>query len=147
MKTYLYILLYIPMTLAWTPLARSAAAPSPAYRIETVAGSGNIGDGGAATAAQIANIQGVAVDSEGNLYLSDTANHRVRKVSVDGLIGTVAGTGIAGFSGDNGPAKDAQVNLPYGLAVDAAGAVYVADLAITGCAALPPTAPSRRSPE
>ena len=128
MKTYLYILLYIPMTLAWTPLARSAAAPSPAYRIETVAGSGNIGDGGAATAAQIANIQGVAVDSEGNLYLSDTANHRVRKVSVDGLIGTVAGTGIAGFSGDNGPAKDAQVNLPYGLAVDAAGAVYVADL-------------------
>jgi uncharacterized protein (TIGR03437 family) len=124
MKSYLYILL----PLAWTPLARAAAAPTPAYRIETVAGSGGIGDGGVATAAQITNIQGVAVDSGGNLYLSDTANHRVRKVSPAGVIGTIAGTGSAGFSGDNGPARDAQINLPYGLAVDPAGSVYVADL-------------------
>jgi trimeric autotransporter adhesin len=128
MKLSPLILLYIPISFAWTIPARAAAVPSPAYRIETVAGSGVIGDGGLATEAQITNIQGVAVDSGGNLYLSDTANHRVRKVSPAGVISTIAGTGSAGFSGDNGPAKDAQINLPYGLAVDPAGSVYVADL-------------------
>jgi uncharacterized protein (TIGR03437 family) len=128
MKPYLYLPLYILLVLAWTPLARGGGALIPAYRIETVAGNGSIGDGGVATAAQIANIQGVAADLAGNLYLSDTANHRVRKVSAGGVISTLAGTGSAGFSGDNGPARDAQINLPYGLAVDSAGSVYVADL-------------------
>ncbi len=103
------------------------AQPGP-YRIETVAGSSNIGDGGPATSAQITNIQGIALDSAGNLYLTDTDNARVRKVAANGTITTLAGTGVAGFSGDGGPATSAQLNLPYGLAVDSTGAVYVADL-------------------
>jgi uncharacterized protein (TIGR03437 family) len=123
-RHYLCLLL----ALAWTPAARAAAAPGVVYQIETVAGSANMGDGGPATAAQISNIQGVAVDRWGNLYLSDTDNHRVRMVSASGVISTLAGTGVAGFSGDGGPASAAQLNLPYGLAADLAGYVYVADL-------------------
>jgi len=105
-----------------------AAQPAGAYRIQTVAGSSNIGDGGPAISAQITNIQGIALDSSGNLYLADTDDARVRKVAVNGSITTIAGTGAAGFSGDGGPATSAQIDLPYGLAVDALGAVYVADL-------------------
>jgi uncharacterized protein (TIGR03437 family) len=72
-------------------------------------------------------IQGVAVDRLGNLYLSDSDHHRVRKIDTKGVITTIAGTGLAGFSGDGGPATAAQLDTPYGLAVDLAGAVYVAD--------------------
>jgi uncharacterized protein (TIGR03437 family) len=68
------------------------------------------------------------MDGAGNLYLADTDNARVRKVAANGTITTLAGTGVAGFAGDGGPATSAQLNLPYGLAVDATGAVYVADL-------------------
>ena len=114
--------------LAWTLAANAAAAPAVSYRIETVAGSGANGDGGAATAAQIGAIQGIAIDRSGNLYLSDTDNHRVRRVDRSGVITTIGGTGTGGFSGDGGPATAAQFNLPYGIAVDSAGAVYVADL-------------------
>ena len=124
MKRYLCLLL----ALVWTPAAWGAAAPRPTYRIETVAGSASMGDGGPATTAQISNIQGIAVDRWGNLYLSDTDNHRVRKISTSGVITTLAGTGVAGFSGDGGPAATAQLNLPYGLAADLAGYLYVADL-------------------
>ncbi len=107
--------------------AHGQSAPA-AYRIETVAGSSRNGDGGPATAAQIGAIQGVAADRFGNLYLSDTDNHRVRKVNAAGTISTVAGTGSPGFSGDGGPASEARLNLPYGLAVDSGGNVFVADL-------------------
>jgi len=115
----------------WLGLACAAAAPAagvPAYGIQTVAGSSFIGDGGPATAAQIGAIQGVAVDGKGNLYLSDTDNNRVRKVDTTGTITTFAGNGTAGFSGDGGPATAAQLNLPYGLATDVAGNLYIADL-------------------
>ena len=112
--------------LAWA--AALPAAEVPAYTIQTVAGSSNMGDGGPATAAQIGSIQGVAVDAKGDLFLSDTNNHRVRRVDTGGIITTIAGTGTAGFSGDGGPAGSAQLNLPYGLAVDAAGNLYIADL-------------------
>jgi len=108
--------------------AAHGASPRMVYRIETVAGSGHSGDGGPATAAQLSSIQGVAADRWGNLYLSDTDNQRIRKISSTGLITTLAGTGTAGFSGDGGPAAEAQLNLPYGIAVDLAGYVYVADL-------------------
>src|ERR1019366_7763867 len=91
-----------------------------------VAGSSLIGDGGPALAAQFSAIQGIAVDCLGNLYLSDTSNHRVRKVS-GGKVTTIAGTGTAGYSGDGGQAVNAQLNLPYGLALDSAANVYVAD--------------------
>src|ERR1035441_6181393 len=110
-----------------SPHAWGADAARVPYSVETVAGSSLIGDGGPALAAQFSNIQGVAVDRLGNLYLADTANHRVRKVS-GGTVTTVAGTGVAGFSGDGGSALKAQLNLPYGLALDSAGNLYVADL-------------------
>ncbi len=116
---------------AWLVLAWASALPAadvPAYTIQTVAGSSFMGDGGLASAAQIGSIQGVALDGKGNLYLSDTSNNRVRKVDAAGIITTFAGTGTAGFGGDGGPATAAQLNLPYGLAVDGAGDLYIADL-------------------
>ena len=91
-------------------------------------------------------IQGVAADRFGNLYLSDTDNHRVRKVNAAGTISTVAGTGAAGFSGDGGPASEARLNLPYGLAVDSAGNVYMADLGNNRVRRVAPMDASRRSP-
>jgi uncharacterized protein (TIGR03437 family) len=97
--------------------------------ITTVAGNGNqgsSGDNGPATSAQLNSPAGVAVDSAGNLYIGDTLNNRIRKVS-NGVITTVAGNGTPGFSGDNGPATSAQLNQLYGVAVDSAGNLYVAD--------------------
>ncbi|WP_162537524.1 choice-of-anchor D domain-containing protein [Granulicella sp. WH15] len=99
--------------------------------ISTVAGNGTggfAGDGGAATSAELAQPHCLALDSAGNLYVSDSANNRVRKISAStGLITTVAGNGTAGFSGDGGPAISAELNSPYGLAFDKAGNLYVAD--------------------
>ena len=98
--------------------------------IATVAGigtSGFGGDNGPATSAQLNNPYGLAVDSAGNLYVADTGDQRIRKVSSSGAISTVAGTGSPGFSGDNGPATSAQLDNPYGLAVDSGGRVYAAD--------------------
>ena len=66
------------------------------------------------------------MDSAGNLYIADTGNNRIRKVS-NGVITTVAGNGTSGFSGDNGPATSAQLDSPYGVAVDSAGNLYIAD--------------------
>jgi uncharacterized protein (TIGR03437 family) len=97
--------------------------------ITTFAGNGSAGsggDGGAATSAQLNAPQGLAVDSAGNLYIADTQNHRVRKVTAS-TISTVAGSGTAGFGGDNGPAVSAQLNLPFGVALDAAGNLYIAE--------------------
>jgi len=97
--------------------------------ITTVAGNGTrgfSGDNGLATAAQLANPQGIAVDSAGNLYIADFGNASIRKVS-NGIITTVAGNGTPGFSGDNGPATSAQLYLPYGIAVDSAGNLYIGD--------------------
>jgi len=98
--------------------------------IATVAGNGSpygfSGDGDPATSAQLNSPAGVAVDSVGDVYIADTANNRIRKVS-NGVITTVAGNGIAGFSGDNGPATSAELNLPSGIAVDSAGNLYIYD--------------------
>jgi trimeric autotransporter adhesin len=70
--------------------------------------------------------EGVAVDLEGSLYIADTFDNRIRKVT-NGVITTVAGNGIPGFSGDNGAATSAQLNMPDGVAVDAVGNLYIAD--------------------
>uniref|UniRef100_Q029Q7 NHL repeat containing protein n=1 Tax=Solibacter usitatus (strain Ellin6076) TaxID=234267 RepID=Q029Q7_SOLUE len=113
---------------ACSSLARGADATRPLFHIDTVAGSGRIGDGGPATAAQFSDMSGIAADRLGNLYVADTNNHRVRKVSLGGTVTTIAGTGIAGFSGDGGLAVNARLNLPYGLALDDFGNIYVADL-------------------
>ncbi|MFD9009901.1 RICIN domain-containing protein [Streptomyces sp. NPDC059552] len=99
-------------------------------RISTVAGTGTAGfdgDKGPAAAAQLRSPVGLAVDSTGALYIADHGNHRIRKITADGTISTVAGSGSAGFAGDGGPAAAAQLNLPYAVAVDSTGALYIAD--------------------
>ncbi|MEU5698610.1 RICIN domain-containing protein [Streptomyces aurantiacus] len=98
--------------------------------IRTVAGTGikgSGGDGGPAVKAQLNGPREVAVDSMGAIYIADADNHRIRKIAKDGKISTVAGTGTAGFSGDGGPATDARLNCPFGVAVDSTGVLYVAD--------------------
>ncbi|MDP3261205.1 MAG: RHS repeat-associated core domain-containing protein [Thermodesulfovibrionales bacterium] len=96
---------------------------------ETVAGgrSGFSGDGGPATEAGLYYPYVVAVDSTGNIYIADYSNQRIRKVDTSGIITTVAGNGQLGFSGDGGPATQAMLNGPYGLAVDNAGNIYIVD--------------------
>lgn len=81
--------------------------------IITVAGGG-AGDGMPATNASLYDPLGVVVDASGNYFIADTSNHRVRKVTTNGIISTVAGTGLQGYSGDGGPAVNAALNMPYG---------------------------------
>jgi uncharacterized protein (TIGR03437 family) len=99
--------------------------------ITTFAGNGNFGfsgDGGPATAASLNGPSGVFADALGNLYIADTSSDRIRKVTPDGIITTIAGsTSPGGFAGDGGPATSARLNLPVGLAVDASGNIFIAD--------------------
>jgi trimeric autotransporter adhesin len=97
--------------------------------ISTVAGTGSFGysgDGGPATEAKLYP-WGVSVDSENNLLIADVGGSAIRKVTADGMIRTIAGNGSNGFSGDNGPATAAQLSFPHGVAVDAAGNLFIAD--------------------
>jgi YD repeat-containing protein len=102
---------------------------NPDGTITTVAGggSGALGDGGPATAATLGLIDAVAVDAQGNVFIADTMNHRIRKVSTNGIITTLAGTGAAGYSGNGGAATSAKLNSPRDVAVDAQGNVFIAD--------------------
>jgi len=85
------------------------------------------GDGGPATTAELNNPRAVAADADGNIFFSDTNNNRVRRIDKKtGVISTVAGT-VRGFSGDGGPATKAELNIPWGIALDASGNVFVAD--------------------
>ncbi len=98
--------------------------------IATVAGNGDAGYSGdsfAATSASLNHASGVAVDASGNLFMADADNNVIRKVDTSGIITTVAGNGGYGFSGDNGPATDASLNGPWGVAVDASGNLFIAD--------------------
>ena len=93
------------------------------YTIATSAGSGGYGfsgDNGPAGSAALYQPGGVAVDSSGTIYIADTNNNRIRKVS-NGVITTIAGNGTNGFSGDGGPATSAMLSGPNGIAVDSAG--------------------------
>ncbi len=128
--------LYYPGSVAVDSAGNLYIADSDNFRIRkvsngvitTVAGNGTFGssgDGGPATSAELIPY-GVAVDSGGNLYIADGFNHRIRKVS-NGVITTVAGDGVPGFSGDNGPAISAQLGYPSDVAVDSAGNLYIAD--------------------
>jgi uncharacterized protein (TIGR03437 family) len=106
------------------------AKVSPSGTLAVVAGNGLegfTGDGGPATGASLFVPLGLAVDANGNIYISDFGNSRVRKVSSGGIISTVAGNGLFGYSGDGGPAASALLNAPEGLAVDTAGNLYIAD--------------------
>ena len=98
--------------------------------ISTFAGGGSsgLGDGGPATSAQLNQPYGIAVDASGNVYITDFGNYRIRVVNSSGIILTFAGNGYPGFSGDGGSATSAQLNLPYSVAVDASGDVYIADM-------------------
>ena len=99
--------------------------------ITTIAGNGVAGfsgDGGAGTSTELNGPSGVAVDTAGNVYIVDTSNNRIRKVTAStGIITTIAGNGVAGFSGDGGAGTSAALNTPTGVAVDTAGNIYIAD--------------------
>src|ERR1039457_6005616 len=96
------------LALAWTPAAPGAAVPPATYRIETVAGSANMGDGGPATAAQISTIQGIAIDRWGTLPPPTPPNPRGGKTPAGGVLPPRAGPGAPGFRGEGGPATSAQ---------------------------------------
>jgi sugar lactone lactonase YvrE len=98
--------------------------------ISTVAGTGIpgfSGDGGAATLAKLNHPGQIAVDGAGNIYVAELNNNIIRKINTSGIISTIAGTGIAGFSGDGGPATAAKLNSPYSIAIDVAGNMYIGD--------------------
>lgn len=106
-------------------------AGAQSYNISTIAGNNSVGfsgDSGPATQAQLDFPGGIAVASNGDVYISDTANNRVRLVS-KGTITTIAGTGTAGYVGDKAAATAAELNSPTGLALDSSGNLYIADSA------------------
>lgn len=88
---------------------------------------GFTGDGGPAVKAQLHSPYDVRIDSKGNVYIADVKNHCIRKVDRQGVISTVAGTGVAGYSGDGGPAVNAQLNMPYGILLDNEDNLLIAD--------------------
>ncbi len=98
--------------------------------VTTVAGTGNAGssgDGKAATSALLNSPRAVALDAAGNLYIADSGNYRIRRVDTGGVIATIAGNGLPGYSGDLGPAVNAQIGSVISLAADASGNVYFSD--------------------
>ena len=111
---------------------------TPRGFIATVAGNGSAGykgDNGPAVRAELSSPTGLAVDALGNLYIADSGNNVIRRVSTNGTITTVAGDvaadqasgGLGGFSGDGGPATQARLNSPQGVALDQAGDLFIAD--------------------
>src|ERR1039457_5046111 len=118
--------------MALTAASESAQITLPAFgTVNTVAGTGTagyFGDSGQAISADIYNPQDVAVDATGNIYIADTQNNRIRKVTATtGIITTVVGNGTAGFSGDGGSATNASLNTPTSVALDGFGNLFIAD--------------------
>jgi hypothetical protein len=108
-----------------------APAQSSGFLLKTIAGGyvgpGYSGDGGLALQAGLLDPNSVALDGLGNVYIADIGNNRIRRVAPNGVITTFAGTGVAGFGGDGGPATAALLQYPSAVAVDAAGNVYFGD--------------------
>ena len=100
-----------------------------AGNIHTIAGTGTAGfsNGGDGALPQVYNPSGLALDGSANLYIADTQNQCVRMLTPEGVMSTVAGTGVSGFGGDGGPAANAELSVPSAVAVDSAGNVYIAD--------------------
>lgn len=121
MKHHLLVYLF-----ASTLVAANSSASS--YLIQTIAGGDSSADGAPALAAVFSQAEGIAVDAAGTVYVADADGNRIRKITTDGRIWSVAGTGAPGFSGDGGPASVASVSHPYGLALDLLGNLYIADL-------------------
>ena len=131
--------LAVPYSIAMDPAGNIYIADSVNMRIRKIAPDGIIsiaagdgtegftGDEDLAVTAQLASPSSVAVDAAGNLYIADAGNNRIRKVSPDGLIVTVAGDGTAGYAGDGDLATVAQLSTPSGVAVDNSGNLYIAD--------------------
>jgi sugar lactone lactonase YvrE len=107
--------------------AAACVVASAATKTVTTVAGGYIGDGKPATSASLAQPTGVARDSQGNVYISDTTNCRIRIINAAGTIGTYAGTGICGFSGDGGPARSATISYPCGIAFDRSGNLLITD--------------------
>ncbi len=102
-----------------------------ATNISTIAGNhvaGYSGDGGPASEAELTAPHAIVADASGNVFIADRFNHVIRKINPSGTISTIAGTGVAGFSGDGGPASNAALNNPAGLAFDGDGNLYIADM-------------------
>jgi RHS repeat-associated protein len=120
-----------------SPGVIDANAPSRIRRvgpdgiITTIAGGGFLSDGAAeglpATQASLGFPAGIALGPDGTVYFAEAAYHRVRRIRADGVLETVAGTGVAGMGGDTGPANEAKLNHPYGIAFGADGSLYIAD--------------------
>jgi uncharacterized protein (TIGR03437 family) len=106
----------------------SAAQSLPPFLIDSVAGSDPLSDGGPAALACLSDVRAIAVDPTGNIYFSDTARHRVLRIATGGSISIVAGNGAPGFDSDGRVATATALNLPYGVAIDPAGNLYIADL-------------------
>ncbi len=127
MTKNLYLLFSIVLAIG---LVLPAHAQTTTRIITTFAGSGIAGysgDGGAATLAKLDSPSCLAIDGSGSIYVNDQRNNCIRKVDPSGIITTIAGMGTSGFSGDNGPATAAKLNLNWGVAADAAGNVYITD--------------------
>jgi uncharacterized protein (TIGR03437 family) len=104
--------------------------------------AGFAGDGGQANRAQLNKPAGIAMDAAGNIYLADTNNSRIRKITTDGIITTIAGGRFTGYSGDGGDATSAQLNVPRSVAVSPNGTVYIADTGNHAIRVLTPTFPA-----
>ena len=86
------------------------------------------GDGGPALEARLACADGLALDAQGNLHFTEFGGNRIRRIDTDGVVTTIAGTGEAGYTGDGGPATEATLNTPHGIAVDAESTIYFSDV-------------------
>ena len=112
-----------------TTIAGSGPCPPGPPFLNVLACQGGFGgDGGPAKEAILNHAQAAALDVEANLFIADTINHRIRRVdAATGVIHTIAGNGVSGYSGDGGPALVAGITFPTGIAVDRSGRVYFAD--------------------
>src|ERR1035441_2021200 len=111
-------------------LLAGGAAVAQQYVISTIAGNGTrgySGDAGPAIKSQLGSVYGIALDTFGNLYIADGDNARVRKITPNGIIATVAGNGTPGYSGDGGLALNAQLSSSLSVALDMSDNLYIAD--------------------